>query len=77
MTVPPWLVRAAGRAADAASLLLRRHLPMNRKLAEQILAPGWTCRTEKARRRLGFEAHTSLRESISRSALWYREKGWI
>ncbi|HTP49997.1 MAG TPA: NAD-dependent epimerase/dehydratase family protein [Anaeromyxobacteraceae bacterium] len=77
VTVPPWLLRTAGRAADAASLLLRRHLPMNRKLAEQILAPGWTCRTEKARRRLEFEARTSLRESISRSALWYREKGWI
>jgi len=69
--------RTVRSAADVASRLLRRHLPFNRKLAEQVLAVGWTCRTEKARRLLGFEARTTLRDSIDRSALWYREKGWI
>jgi nucleoside-diphosphate-sugar epimerase len=66
-----------GSAADVASRVLGRHLPINRKLAEQVLAPGWVCETGKASRVLGFEARVGLAESIRRSADWYREKGWI
>jgi len=75
--VPPWLLRGAGSAADVASRALGRRLPFNRKLSEQVLAPGWTCDTEKASRRLGFQARTSLAESIERSARSYREQGWL
>jgi nucleoside-diphosphate-sugar epimerase len=75
--VPPWLLRGAGSTADVASRVTGRHLPLNRKLAEQVLAPGWTCETGKASRLLGFDATTSLAESIDRSARWYREMGWL
>ncbi|HVP68498.1 MAG TPA: NAD-dependent epimerase/dehydratase family protein [Anaeromyxobacteraceae bacterium] len=77
LRIPPLLLRMAGSAADVASRVLDRHLPFNRKLAEQILAPGWTCRTDKAARILGFEARIDLAESIRRSTRWYRERGWI
>jgi len=73
----PALLRLAASASDAASRLLGRRLPLNRKLAEQLLAPGWTCHTEKAERLLGFRAQISLSDSIRRSALWYREQGWV
>jgi len=75
--IPPGLLRGAGSLADVASKLLGRHLPLNRKLAEQVLAPGWVCDPGKARRLLGFEARVGLAESLRRSAEWYREVGWI
>ena len=77
LRIPPALLRGAGSLADVASRLLDRHLPLNRKLAEQVLAPGWVCDTGKALRVLGFEARIGLTESIDRSARWYREAGWL
>jgi nucleoside-diphosphate-sugar epimerase len=74
---PPALLRAAGSAADVASRVLGRRLPLNRKLVEQVVAPGWTCDVSKARRLLGFEARTPLATSIARAAAWYRERGWL
>jgi nucleoside-diphosphate-sugar epimerase len=77
VNVPPAVLRGIGSLADVASKLLDRHLPINRKLAEQLLAPGWVCDPGKARRVLGFEAKVGVAESIDRSAAWYREAGWI
>jgi nucleoside-diphosphate-sugar epimerase len=77
LRIPPPLLRGAGSLADLASRVLGRHLPLNRKLAEQVLAPGWVCDTGKARRVLGFEARVTLAESIQRSADWYQAAGWI
>ncbi len=77
VVVPPALLRAVGSAADVVSRATGRRLPINRKLAEQVLAPGWVCDTEKARRLLGFEAGVGLRESVRRSAEWYREQGLV
>ncbi len=75
--VPVAALRAAAAVADGASLVLRTRLPLNRKLAEQILAPGWTCDPSKARKLLGFVARVSLAESIGRAARWYRDQGWL
>jgi nucleoside-diphosphate-sugar epimerase len=77
VNVPPAVLRALGSAADVASRVLGRHLPINRKLAEQVLAPGWVCDPGKARRVLGFEATVGLRESVENSACWYREQGLV
>ncbi len=75
--VPAPLLRAAGAAADVVTRLTGRKLPLNRKLAAQVLAPGWVCDPAKARRLLGFEATTPLAESIGRAARWSRERGWV
>jgi nucleoside-diphosphate-sugar epimerase len=75
--VPAPLLRAAAAAADVATRVTGRKLPLNRKLAAQVLAPGWVCDPSKARRLLGFEATTPLAESIARSARWYRDHGWV
>jgi len=75
--VPPALLRMVGSAADVLSQVLDRHLPINRKLAEQVLAPGWVCDPGKARDLLGFEARVGLAASIDRSARWYVAQGWI
>ena len=75
--LPAVLLRAAGSAADVASRVIGRNLPFNRKLAEQVLAAGWTCSPEKARRLLGFDARIDLGTSLRRAAAWYREQAWL
>ena len=75
--VPAPLLRAAAAAADVATRVSGHKLPLNRKLAAQVLAAGWVCDPTKARTLLGFEARTPLAESVARSARWYREHGWI
>lgn len=75
--VPGPLLRALAAGADAATRLTGRRLPLSRKLAAQVLAPGWVCDPSKARARLGFEASTPLADSIARAARWYVEQGWV
>jgi nucleoside-diphosphate-sugar epimerase len=75
--VPAPLLRLAGAAADVATRVTGHKLPLNSKLAAQVLAPGWVCDPSKARARLGFEARTALADSIARAATWYREHAWI
>jgi nucleoside-diphosphate-sugar epimerase len=75
--VPPAALTALAWAADGVARATGLKLPLNRKLARQVLAPGWTCRTEKAERLLGFTARTSLAESVARAAASYRALGWL
>jgi nucleoside-diphosphate-sugar epimerase len=75
--LPPPAFSALAWAADLASRATGRRLPLNRKLARQVLAPGWTCATGKAQARLGFSATTPLADSVARAARWYREQGWL
>src|SRR6266545_4098637 len=75
--IPAPLLRAVAAAADVVTNATGRRLPLNRKLAAQLLAPGWVCDPSKARARLGFEARTSLADSIARAARWYLEHGWL
>jgi dihydroflavonol-4-reductase len=75
--VPPAALSALAAAADVITRATGRRLPLNRKLARQVLAPGWTCSTDKASRLLGFTAGTSLRDSVTRSARYYLDRGWL
>jgi nucleoside-diphosphate-sugar epimerase len=75
--VPPWAVRAAAAASEAVSRATGHRLPLDRKIAAQLLAPGWACDTRKARERLGVVAPTPLQDSIDRAARWYRAHGWL
>ncbi|HEY6106292.1 MAG TPA: NAD-dependent epimerase/dehydratase family protein, partial [Anaeromyxobacteraceae bacterium] len=75
--IPAPLLSALAWASDGVALASGLKLPLNRKLARQLLAPGWTCDPGKAHRLLGFEARVSLAESVGRAASWYREQGWL
>lgn len=63
----------ARRVRDTAG----KHLPLNRKLARQLLAPGWNCSPRKSETVLGFKPRRSLDDSIRRSAAWYQREGWL
>jgi nucleoside-diphosphate-sugar epimerase len=75
--LPAGVLRAAAAAADLVTAITGRRLPLNRKLAVQVLADGWVCDPSKARERLGFEARASLADSMGRAAAWYRAHGWL
>ena len=77
MYLPAGAVRGAAALAELVTRVSGRRLPLNRKLAAQVLAPGWVCDPGKARARLGFEAATPLSESIARAVAWYRDRGWL
>jgi nucleoside-diphosphate-sugar epimerase len=75
--VPGPILSGAAALADLVSRFTQKPLPLNRKLASQLLAPGWVCDTDKARARLGFIATTPLAESMALAAAWYLERGWL
>jgi nucleoside-diphosphate-sugar epimerase len=77
LPIPGGALRALAAGADVITRVTGRKLPLNRKLAAQVLAPGWVCDPTKARELLGFEATTPLAVSIARAARWYLEAGWI
>jgi nucleoside-diphosphate-sugar epimerase len=75
--VPGWLLTLVGAAADVVSNATGRRLPVNRKLARQLLAPGWSCSIAKARRLLGYAPRRGLQASLRRSLESYRAAGWL
>ncbi|HYG68871.1 MAG TPA: NAD-dependent epimerase/dehydratase family protein [Anaeromyxobacteraceae bacterium] len=75
--IPAAALRGAAAAAELLTRATGRRLPLNRKLAAQVLAPGWVCDVTRARERLGFTAPTSLQDSIDRAARWYRARGLV
>ncbi len=77
VSIPGPVLTGAASLADLVTRLTGRKLPLNRKLARQVLAEGWVCDAGKARHRLGFEAPTTLATSMARAAAWYREKGLL
>jgi dihydroflavonol-4-reductase len=77
LRLSPGRLRALAGMADGFSRLTGKHLPLNRKLARQLLAPAWTCSGEKARVRLGWVPRIDARTSIARSAAWYQARGWL
>lgn len=44
---------------------------------EEMMKIAWVCSPEKARRELGWQSSTPLREAIGKTAEWYRSHGWI
>jgi dihydroflavonol-4-reductase len=73
----PGVLRALAACADVVSRATGHHLPLNRKLARQLLAPAWTCSGDKAAEQLGWRAQVPVHDSIARSAAWYQAQGWL
>jgi nucleoside-diphosphate-sugar epimerase len=75
--VPRILVRMAGGVSGALGGLAGKPPIFDADKAREILAPGWLCDTEAARRALGFEASIPLEQGLAETADWYRRKGWL
>lgn len=75
--VPPFVLSTLAAGADVVSNLTGKKLPLNRKLARQLLAPGWTCSIEKAKRVLGYAPKRTVADSLRRSLESYVAAGWL
>jgi nucleoside-diphosphate-sugar epimerase len=75
--IPQWVVRVAAATSEFAATTVGRATIFNREKARELLAPGWLCETETAKRELGFEGRIPLPVGLSETAVWYREQGWL
>ena len=75
--LPEAALSALAACAEFVTHTFHQNLPLNRKLAKQMLAPAWTCSNEKAKRLLGFHPKVSLEESVATSVRSYQEAGWL
>jgi nucleoside-diphosphate-sugar epimerase len=76
LRVPPAIAALAAAAGDAVWWLGRRPLIDRGRLVE-LRAEGFVCDVGRAREVLGFTADVPLREGLTRTAEWYRNRGWI
>jgi dihydroflavonol-4-reductase len=77
VALPAQLVRAAATGSEWFSRLTRQPGIFSRDKAAEMLAPGWCCETEGARRDLGFETRIPLADGFRETAQWYRSEGWL
>lgn len=75
--IPPWCVHTAATASELGAAAIGRATIFNREKAREMLAPGWLCETEAAKRDLGFEGQIPLPAGLTETAAWYREHGWL
>lgn len=75
--VPAALISIAGAISEAFGRLVGRPSIFSRDKARELLAPGWLCETDGAKRGLGFEAQIALEPGLSSTAEWYRAQGWL
>lgn len=76
ITVPRIALRAVAEFGSLASAVGVR-IPLNRDRWKELDAPGFVCRTDKARDRLGFVAKTDLNEGLRQTADWYQRNRWL
>jgi nucleoside-diphosphate-sugar epimerase len=75
--VPAALLKVAAGGSQAAARLTRRPAVFDSEKALELLAAGWLCETDTARRKLGFEAVIPLPQGLRDTARWYRAHGWL
>ena len=75
--VPGALIATAATVTETVAGLFGKSVIFNRDKARELLAPGWLCETELARRDFGFEAHIPLPTGLHETAQWYKAIGWL
>ncbi|HUG40282.1 MAG TPA: NAD-dependent epimerase/dehydratase family protein [Longimicrobiales bacterium] len=75
--VPSGLLRGAAAVAEAVARARGKAGIFDRDKAREVLAPGWLCETDRARRELGYEAAVPLEEGLRETAAWYRSYHWL
>jgi nucleoside-diphosphate-sugar epimerase len=77
LPIPGALISGAAAFVETAAGLVGKTTIFNREKARELLAPGWLCETELARRDFGFEAHIPLQQGLIETANWYKANGWL
>ena len=75
--VPGAVLKMAAMAGEAAGHAFGRVLPINGSRYQELVAPGFVCRVDRVRERLGVVAAMGIHEGFTDLAAWYRRAGWI
>jgi nucleoside-diphosphate-sugar epimerase len=75
--VPTPVLALVAAASEAGRWLTGRSAAVNRRRYVELTSPGFVCRVDRLRDRLGVIAQIDLAEGIGAAAAWYRDAGWI
>lgn len=73
---PVWPVWLAGALCECVCVPLRIEPPLFRRRVE-FYTKSRAFDASRARREIGFDPKVDLEEGIHRTAVWYREQGWL
>jgi nucleoside-diphosphate-sugar epimerase len=75
--IPRPVTRAAALVGDVVGGITGRPTTINSRRFVELYSPGFVCRVDRMRDRLGVEAAVELPEGLARSARWYAAQGWL
>jgi nucleoside-diphosphate-sugar epimerase len=75
--IPRAMTRLAATFGDLWGALTRRPATINSRRYAELYSPGFVCRVDRMRERLGVEAAVGIDEGLQRATGWYRERGWL
>ncbi len=77
LRVPHFMIYVVGGINQFFSFF-RKGLPtLNLDKANEIIQDSWSCKSEKARRDLGYSEAKPIAKRIEETLTWYKEKGWM
>jgi nucleoside-diphosphate-sugar epimerase len=74
--IPAWPLQRLGDLVEAICIPLGMEPPLHRRRVD-FWVKNRSFSIEKARRVLGYDPKVDVTEGIRRTALWYRENGWL
>jgi len=77
LPIPRPLVWIGAIGGDIAGAITRKPATINSRRFAELYAPGFVCRVDRLRDRLGFSAGVDLSTGIAHTAAWYRLQGWL
>ncbi len=77
IAVPMVLTHVLALLCEAAARITRKPLLLNRSRYAELAADGFVCRVDRLRDELDAAPAVDLREGIAKTAVWYRQQGWL
>lgn len=75
--IPYPVAHLAARGVELASGLAGRPAMFTTDKARDLYQSAWCCRSDRARRELGFAQQVTLEDGLHRTAHWYQRHGWL
>jgi len=75
--VPQYFLKFAAFFSDMWGKITGKLTMLNLDKYREMKRQYWVCSSFKARRLLGFKPNYSMKEGIKKTAIWYKENGWI
>jgi nucleoside-diphosphate-sugar epimerase len=75
--IPAAALKGVALATQLGARVTGRPATLDGEKVRELLAEGWLCETEAARRAFGFVSAIPLAHGLRETADWYRSEGWL